>query len=1504
MSNKKDTFMFYPEITDEDFNEKIYIKKEFRDTEVTKKYNYDKTNINSKTKDFMLDPHQLFLKNYISPETPYNGILVFHSTGVGKCLKKGTPIILYNGKIINVEDVKPGDILMGDDSTPRIVFSIARGIDRMYDIIQSNGNKYTVNSEHILCLKAINYPLLKYNNNKCNYVIKWIENNNFKTIIFKEKENAYLYFDQIKKNSLTNNNILEISIKDYLELSNNKKKILRGYKVPLDFPEKEITIDPYMLGTYLGNENIGVNYYLTNMTEKYKNIPDIYKYNTQNIRLKLLKGLIDSIGIYNNDIIELNINNLTLLNDTLFLVGSLGLKFFLNENNILCIYNGNLLNNNISYDLLSKINVEYVGIDDYYGFTLDNNCRFLLGDMTVTHNTCTAISIAEGFKKTLKNMNKKILVLSNLKNNFINELYNFKKERKKANPEDMVQCTGKEYELGEESMYLTFQQKEKEVKKMILSYYQFFGYQKFANYIVENTGGWKGNENDVDDKIKKFISKEFDNRVIIADEIQNIKTDKRGSYDLSKTIQPILQSIVKYGKNIKLVLMSATPMFDRPDEIIFYINLLLQNDGREKINSSDIFNKNDGTLKPNASILLKEVFKGYVSYMRASKPFLFPFRIYPIDAIIPSNINYYMNGEPIKKDKKIKFTKLILTNMKDVQLNTYLYYFNKKINQNSNENNFNKNLNNKNNKNDKNNENDKNNKNNVNNENNENDTIGLLSNLTKISNIVFPIAKTSKKIEDIGSFNKYSINVDYDNGLGGYYKVTKLVGNKKKIQFKYQDHAIFDKNTKDEAPFADEKHLHKFSSKFAKMLDVIKKSKGLCFVYSNYIDQGTLPFALMLEQNGFDREVVDGEYNLLDYNANPLKGGGKKRNICYLCGLEQSNKEHYEDKLPNYHIFRRAKYILYFRKQVDIVKIKREEALNKFRSSKNKYGEEVKVFIGTKTVSEGLDFQRIRQVHIMEPWYNLSRHEQIIGRAIRYYSHNDLPIDERNVEIYQYASILDNKNKYKNRETIDLKNYRISENKDIIIKQIARIMKESAVDCVFFRNSNIIETNKTVKQITASGNVIQIPLGDKPYSSICDYNEDCCYTCNWTPNPKKKYPINTDTYNMKFAINDIEKVKKYIKQLFRENIVYYLNNIEKKVFEKYPDIDKIFIYNALDQLANNKNEIVNDKFSRNGYIIYKGDYYIFQPFDLDRTNLPLIYRYYPENVKPDYVDLDNIEVNYTEEIVKNNNNLYNENWFIKNIFDNISKIYKNHENMVINNSKKNKNYYLLAIIGCVIDKLTIKQEIYFLKYLLTLYLNKETKIEYINNIIELLNIDNKLINFYADINYNKDKINNNIFVGFIVNNEYYIIDSVDKTENIKSIDYKKINFIICSNEIVAKIKSYRDLINKKIKPKQNNVIYGLLSIDKEKGIRKFKIVDKSHEENILTKEKKKSKRSIITGRMCSTYDYNKLNEFRNKLGMYKLTTKKKIDYICLDLEIYFRYMKFIDYTKIWFEEEK
>ena len=102
--------------------------------------------------------------------------------------------------------------------------------------------------------------------------------------------------------------------------------------------------------------------------------------------------------------------------------------------------------------------------------------------------------------------------------------------------------------------------------------------------------------------------------------------------------------------------MSATPMFDRADEIIFYLNLLLENDKRKNINKNEIFD-GEGNLKQDAERFLKKILTGYVSYVRAEKPYIFPFKIYPKKAIIPQ-IKYDIHGNELKPDNKIKFTKL------------------------------------------------------------------------------------------------------------------------------------------------------------------------------------------------------------------------------------------------------------------------------------------------------------------------------------------------------------------------------------------------------------------------------------------------------------------------------------------------------------------------------------------------------------------------------------------------------------------------------------------------------------------------------------------------------------------------------------------------------------------------------------------------------------------------------------------------------------------------------
>ena len=119
-------------------------------------------------------------------------------TGVGKCLAKGTKILMYDGTFKNVEDIIVGDVIMGDDSTPRRILSLARGSEMMYDVIPTKGDKYTVNESHILSLKITNIG-------------------KDRLTILGEKYHS--------------GDIVDISVLDYLTVSKTAKHVLKGFRV-------------------------------------------------------------------------------------------------------------------------------------------------------------------------------------------------------------------------------------------------------------------------------------------------------------------------------------------------------------------------------------------------------------------------------------------------------------------------------------------------------------------------------------------------------------------------------------------------------------------------------------------------------------------------------------------------------------------------------------------------------------------------------------------------------------------------------------------------------------------------------------------------------------------------------------------------------------------------------------------------------------------------------------------------------------------------------------------------------------------------------------------------------------------------------------------------------------------------------------------------------------------------------------------------------------------------
>ena len=122
---------------------------------------------------------------------------------------------------------------------------------------------------------------------------------------------------------------------------------------------------------------------------------------------------------------------------------------------------------------------------------------------------------------------------------------------------------------------------------------------------------------------------------------------------------------------------------------------------------------------------------------------------------------------------------------------------------------------------------------------------------------------------------------------------------------------------------------------------------------------------------------------------------------------------------------------------------------------KKNYKKLIKVVIVTLAGSEGIDLKCIRQVHIVDPWYNIFRIEQLIGRAVRTCSHKKLPFKKSNVEIFLYTTYTD-----EDIEHADLNLYRRSYAKMKQIGVISRVLKEHAIDC----HLNIKQTNFSVEK--------------------------------------------------------------------------------------------------------------------------------------------------------------------------------------------------------------------------------------------------------------------------------------------------------------------------------------------------------------------------------------------------------------------------------------------------------
>lgn len=883
-----------------------------------------------------------------------------------------------------------------------------------------------------------------------------------------------------------------------------------------------------------------------------------------------------------------------------------------------------------------------------------------------TGKTCSAIGISEEMRSYIKNIGSthRIMVIAspNVQSNFMMQLFDDRKLEQVGGVWNLDTCVGNELLKELNPLQLQNIPKDKvisQIKQIIKLHYKFMGYGEFANYIKKKTMVDENLGLTAGEKIKQEIHnirEIFNNRLIIIDEVHNISAVQTSKQNAKKT-SAMLMHICKYAENMRLLLLSATPMYNSYREIIWLTNLLNIIDRRALIREEDVFDKDGNFLEPRKTKdgrdleggkeLLRRKLTGYVSYVRGENPYTFPYRVYPelfddSKTITPANYpKLQMNKKPI--ETPLTHLPVYTNSIGNYQSQVYEFIMNNlrtKAYTTSVQGNqrilptF---------------------------DNMESFGYTLLSPPIQSLNIVYPNMEFDDKMivatkEDQEESNETDMTQENSSPVANQLSsLTNSVftGGDDSVQVTEEDDAQIENNSSlidamvgsrglsnvftykvtnspymlrhsfEYKPEIIEKYgriltnenIGKYSSKIHNICNIVKKSKGIVMIYSQYIDSGVVPIALALEEMGFSR-FGTANYTKSLFNHAPTEP---------INSTTMQTKSEYMKSANSKKPFKPAKYVMITGDK--FFSPNNADDLKLVTRSDNKYGENVKVILITKAAAEGLDFKNIRQLHILEPWYNASRIEQIIGRSVRNLSHCALPFEERNVEIYLHASKTDNNAE----EAADMYIYRYAENKAIQIGKITRILKETAIDCIL----NVGQSNFTLESMTqqSAGQKIQLSLssspenktieyevGDKPFTELCDYMDTCNYVCNPTVQLNEN-ELYKNTYNEQFAKMNFSAIVKRIRELFREQTFYdrtsLINNIALQ--RNYP-VEHIDY--ALTNIVENKNEHIIDKYGRYGYLINKDKYYVFQPFEITDEHASIYEREIPIDIKHEKLNME------------------------------------------------------------------------------------------------------------------------------------------------------------------------------------------------------------------------------------------------------------------------------------------
>ena len=718
-------------------------------------------------------------------------------------------------------------------------------------------------------------------------------------------------------------------------------------------------------------------------------------------------------------------------------------------------------------------------LQKFMSINTDNRAVLLFHDVGVG-KTCTSILIAENF---VHMFDRQVLIFlpSSLEQNYRKEL--FDESKLNFDMRTYEACSGSKY-LDNIPSWHTLSRKEirRKVNKMINQEYGFFGYLKIVNLVKKYKKKAKNLFKEDHDARELYVfnhvREKFSNRVIIIDEIHNIRLSNDASM---KAFPKVLKMILWCSENVRLVLLSATPMFDHPEELSWIMQFAYLADKSHKTFNTDIAFTEEGVLTDASASRIKYFAKNYVSYMSGFDPNTFGLKYF-----VTSKTAYdepkrdLLTKEPIDGSMNSDLYRFYSTHMRGHQLKAY-----RKVTASS----F------------------------VDDTEDSDEVVGHdVHNAIQISNIAYPTEEGES-------------NMAAARGERGFRRNFKISKDKRAMHVSYIDES---------QQFLHPTQLSKYASKLSEIVAHIRSCKGLVLVYSRYIYAGLVPLALALEHVGFSK--YGGANILRGENVKRERAEGKSSYIIITA----------DDKFsPN-----------------------NTQEIAAFNRPDNSAGAVIKVALINDVAAEGVSFKNVREIHMLEPWYNMHKIDQIIGRGVRYKSHTDLEHSQRNVGVYLYV----NRDKRTDVESIDHRRYRIALGKQGKIDQIERVLKQNAVDCIL-----------NDRKFVSDARLIRDSKGDRRTLNVVSDNVSCEYKLKDQPDPIDMNP--------RMLIFEVVDMAKYLRHLIE---THGMHHFAKEDLKRHGVGDNELLDSTIRYMLHTKMPVVLNK--TKGFLIKSVDRFVFQPF--------------------------------------------------------------------------------------------------------------------------------------------------------------------------------------------------------------------------------------------------------------------------------------------------------------------